>query len=160
MEGRRLSVDQKIRDAQARGEFDNLPGAGKPLNRVDLEDPEWWIKSLVRREKIDPDVVLHPTLILLRERDSFPESLGHLRSEAEVRAALEEFNERVHAEWRRPAVGPSLPVVARPVNIERMLVRWRDLRERLAAEAWAAAPPVLAEDASRRRWRLRRGRRG
>ena len=25
-------IDEQIRDAQARGEFDNLPGAGKPLN--------------------------------------------------------------------------------------------------------------------------------
>ncbi len=28
-------ISAKIREAEARGEFDNLPGAGKPLPRVD-----------------------------------------------------------------------------------------------------------------------------
>ena len=34
-----------IREAQERGEFDNLPGAGKPLTDLgDTDDPMWWVR--------------------------------------------------------------------------------------------------------------------
>ena len=35
---------------RAPGEFDNLPGTGKPLNLSDAQDPDWWIKRYVARE--------------------------------------------------------------------------------------------------------------
>jgi sugar phosphate isomerase/epimerase len=158
MDRARLSAEEKIRAAQAAGGFDNLPGAGRPLQLTDLDDPDWFAKSLLRREKIDPTELLHPTLRLRLEADRFPESLAHLERESEVRNALEDFNERVYAEWRRPQVGPSLPVIARPVTVDRMLQRWRDLRDRLAAEAADAATKLAeavdepAEPRVRRRW--------
>jgi hypothetical protein len=159
MERPRLSVEQQIRAAQARGAFDNLPGAGKPLDLGDADDPDWWIKSLVRREKIDTSLLLHPTIALRREADTFPESLAGLQTENQVRAVLDDFNERVRAEWRRPASGPSLPVVARQVAVEPMLGRWRELRERSAAEAGAADPSPASSTVEatptprrRRRW--------
>ncbi|MEV4218944.1 DUF1992 domain-containing protein [Nonomuraea sp. NPDC049725] len=38
-------VDRQIREAQERGEFDDLPGAGKPLPGADKPyDEHWWIK--------------------------------------------------------------------------------------------------------------------
>ncbi|MGV9308285.1 DnaJ family domain-containing protein [Nonomuraea sp. NPDC003727] len=38
-------IDRQIREAQERGEFDDLPGAGKPLpNRDELNDELWWVK--------------------------------------------------------------------------------------------------------------------
>lgn len=38
-------VERSIRDAIARGEFDNLPGAGKLLPDLDREyDPDWWAR--------------------------------------------------------------------------------------------------------------------
>jgi hypothetical protein len=158
----RLSAEEQIRAAQARGEFDELRGAGKPLNLDDISDPNWWVKSLVRREKIDAAALVHPTIALRREADTFPESLADLTREDQVRAVLQDFNDRVKAEWRRPAVGPSLPVVARPVAVETMMQRWRELRERLAAEARASAgalPAAVEESTPRRggpRWRWRR----
>lgn len=164
MDRARLSAEEKIRAAKASGGFDNLPGAGKPLQLTDLDDPDWFAKSLLRREKIDPSELLHPTLRLRLEADRFPESLADLKHESEVRDALEDFNERVRAEWRRPQVGPSLPVIARPVNVDRMLQRWRDLRDRREAEAAAAAAELAAqapqepERTRRRRFRLRRRR--
>src|SRR5690625_6681555 len=37
-----LAVEQEVRAAIDRGEFDNLPGAGKPLGDLgDLNDPDW-----------------------------------------------------------------------------------------------------------------------
>jgi hypothetical protein len=161
MERPRLSVEQKIRAAQQEGAFDNLPGAGKPLDPVDLNDPDWFVKRLVKREKIDPRTMLHPTIALRREAEGFPESLADLRTEAQVRAFLEDFNERVKAEWRRPQVGPSLAVIARPVDVDKVVGRWAALREEAAAqaralEAAAAEEAALASEAPRRRWWRRR----
>src|SRR5947209_19494809 len=121
-------VEAQIRAAQARGEFDDLPGKGKPLQLPEVHDPNWWIKSKLQREGIDTSALVHPTIALRREADSFPESLAELTTEEQVRAVLEDFNRRVVAEWRRPMTGPSLPVAARQVAIEPMLERWRALR--------------------------------
>jgi Domain of unknown function (DUF1992) len=154
MSGSRYSAEKKIREAQASGKFDNLPGAGKPLDLGNLHDPNWWVKGLIEREKIDPSELVHPTLALRREADSFPESLLGLRTEDQVRAVLQDFNERVRAEWRRPQVGRSFPVIARLVRVEETVARWRELREQAEAEARAAAETLLAVDQPlpRRRW--------
>ncbi|GHE89432.1 hypothetical protein GCM10016455_07120 [Aliiroseovarius zhejiangensis] len=49
-------VDQRIRDAQAAGEFDDLPGAGKPLPKV--EDPEnALLNRLIRDSNAVPEFV-------------------------------------------------------------------------------------------------------
>src|SRR5438093_677532 len=80
--------EEQIRQAQEEGAFENLPGAGKPL--PDLEesyDPNWWVKKLIRREKVS---VLPPALELLRQVESEFEKIWKARDEAEVRA-------RVHA---------------------------------------------------------------
>ncbi len=46
-------VDRRIREAQERGEFDDLPGSGKPLADLDAPyDELWWVKKLVRREQL------------------------------------------------------------------------------------------------------------
>ena len=38
-------VEKAIREAQERGEFDDLPGAGKPLKDLgDPDDPLWWLR--------------------------------------------------------------------------------------------------------------------
>lgn len=45
-------IDQQIREATERGEFDNLPGRGKPLPGLDrARDDLWWVKDELRREK-------------------------------------------------------------------------------------------------------------
>jgi len=44
--------EELIRLAREEGAFDNLPGAGKPLDLGESYDPDWWVKKLVQREKI------------------------------------------------------------------------------------------------------------
>jgi len=142
-------VEAQIRMAQERGDFDGLPGAGKPLKLPAVHDPDWWVKSYVQREGIDTSALVHPTIALRREADTFPESLVVLTSEEQVRAVLEDFNRRVITEWRRPMAGPSLPVVARQVVVEPLVERWRALRaeveraERKAARVESTADSAL-----------------
>lgn len=45
-------VEQAIRDAIARGEFDRLPGAGRPLPDLDRTyDPDWWARRYLDRAR-------------------------------------------------------------------------------------------------------------
>ena len=47
-----IIADNKIRAAIEAGEFDNLPGFGRPIASIDEPyDPNWWIRSKLRREK-------------------------------------------------------------------------------------------------------------
>jgi hypothetical protein len=46
-------ADKQIREAMERGEFDDLPGAGKPLSGMSSEyDPEWWARGFIMREQV------------------------------------------------------------------------------------------------------------
>lgn len=122
-------AERAIREAQERGDFDNLPGAGKPLRDLgDLNDPDWWIKGFVEREKLDVGSVLPPALALRREAERFPESLLELHTEASVRRVLEDFNRRVKVDRLRPGVGRFPAPIARTVDVGEMVGRWRDLR--------------------------------
>ena len=122
-------IDRAIREAAERGAFDNLPGAGKPLNLRNTSDPDWWLKDLMARESISGSEVLPPAIALRREADGFPDSLADLPTEDAVRAVLVDFNARVEADWRRPGFGRGDPVVARRVDVEALVEQWRDLRD-------------------------------
>jgi Domain of unknown function (DUF1992) len=46
-------VERQIRQAMERGEFDDLPGAGKPIPGAGQPDePLWWVKAWVERESL------------------------------------------------------------------------------------------------------------
>lgn len=165
-------VDRQIREAQERGEFDNLPGAGKPLGDLgDPHDPDWWIKSYVEREQLDISGALPPPLMLRREKASFPESLADVRTEAQAREVLEDYNRRVRLERLRPTVGPLPPMLVGTVDVEVVLEQWRQQREqaRVAAEQAAERDGGLEGSSgsghtegsarSRRRWWRAFGRR-
>ena len=50
---RALYVETAIQQAIRRGEFDDLPGAGKPLEGlVDHHDPDWWIRRKIQSEQL------------------------------------------------------------------------------------------------------------
>jgi hypothetical protein len=146
-------VERAIREAQERGEFDNLPGMGKPLRSLgdpERDDPDWWVKQLAEREQLDLSGALSPPLALRKEAATFPGSLLDLRTEASVRAVLDDYNHRVKTDRLRPGVGASFPIWAPLVDVDDMVEQWRALRE--AAKAAKAAVPsagVTAPAASR-----------
>ena len=62
------AVEKAIREAQERGQFDNLPHSGKPLPGLDGPDDElWWVRNYVRREGLSGEEFL-PESLLLRGR--------------------------------------------------------------------------------------------
>ena len=115
-------IDRQIREAMERGEFDNLPGAGRPLELDPAED--WWIKAKIRREGLEP--VLPGPLALRKEVERIQEALARVRFEDEARELCEDLNERVRDYYRRGWQGPR--IVVRLVDVEAELARWRERR--------------------------------
>jgi len=69
-------VDLQVRQAMERGDFDNLPGAGKPIEGLgEHHDPDWWLKKLVERERI---TVLPPSIALRKEDADLDAALDRL----------------------------------------------------------------------------------
>jgi len=139
-------VDQQIAQAQARGAFDNLSAAGRPLPRRVREQSSYeWALEWARRENGGADGMLPPGLALRKERDGLPEVVTPLPSEDAVRAVVDEFNERVAAHWRRPADrADAVPGMA---DLDALLDHWR--ANRPPPEPEAPPPPPTAP---RRRW--------
>nr|WP_234974298.1 DUF1992 domain-containing protein [Williamsia sterculiae] len=119
-----------IREATERGEFDNLPGSGKPLNLNGLDDPDWWAKQKIADENLDSSALMPPVVQLRRERDGFPGSLLDVADESAVRAVLQDFNRRVKLDRLAPRLGPSASLVAQTVDVDDLVRRWRELRRR------------------------------
>jgi hypothetical protein len=157
------AVEKQIREAQERGDFDNLPGAGKPLDLSDSGDPDWWVKRFAEREKLDLGAALPGALALRKEAAGYPESLVDVRAEEQVREILQDYNKRVLADRLRPAIGNLPPALAKTIDVDEMVARWRPLRaqreqeQRLArqqreAAAAAAAATAAAERQTGRSW--------
>ena len=150
-------VEKAIREAQERGEFDHLPGAGKPLKDLgDPDDPMWWLRRYAEREHLDMTGALPPALQLRKEAASYPGSLADLRTEAAVRHVLEDFNTRVRRDRLRPP-DPGMPQLLAPtVDVDAMVEGWRSLRA--ASQPADVDPPVTTGEArpGRRWWRRRR----
>jgi hypothetical protein len=52
----RLVAENKIRAAMEAGQFDHLPGLGKPSPLIDEPyDPLWWIRRKLKSEQIRPN---------------------------------------------------------------------------------------------------------
>lgn len=117
-------IDRQIREAIERGEFDELPGAGKPL-QLD-GDPDWWVKSKIAAE--DLSALLPTPLALRREVESLNDTLPDIADEREVRGVLDDLNRRIKESYLRPSDGPR--VVIGVVDVEATISRWRRARRR------------------------------
>jgi len=142
-------IDRQINEAQERGEFDNLPGAGKPLPRRALSG-DAWLRNYLDREGVSADALLPVPLRLRKESERLADTVGELRSEQDVREVVRDLNQRI-IQWRRIPEGP--PVYLRLVNEENMAARWRDAQPKPAAPA---APPPPEKADKPRWWRRRR----
>jgi hypothetical protein len=145
-------VDAQIRAAEARGAFTNLTGSGKPIpGLMDPDDPMWWIKGFIKREKVPTAAMLPPSLAMRREIERLPQTLDRLRSEKAVREHLEELNVRIRR-WIQIPIGPQVPL--KPVDVDMVVEAWRVTRNPPPA---APTPvPAPARRPRARWWRRNR----
>jgi hypothetical protein len=142
-------VDLQIRQAVERGDFDGLPGYGKPIEGLGTEhDPDWWLKQLVEREQIH---VLPPALAIRKDDAELHDVLDRLATEAQVRREVTDFNERVRRALYGTTGWPPVVTPQRDVDVE--VQAWRTRRDERVAARRAAEPP---RKPPRRRWRRRR----
>lgn len=120
------AIDRQIREATARGDFDDLPGAGKPLPDSGTPlDEEWWLKSYIARGELGSEAL--PTTLRLRKQiEELPQTLAKLRTEEQVREAIDELNKQIRSALLGPAEGPSVPLC--PVDAEDAVRKWRQRR--------------------------------
>ena len=136
-----------------RGDFDDLPGYGKPIEGIGTDhDPDWWLKKLVEREQITG--VLPPALQIRKDDAELDGRLDRLGTEREVRREVEDFNDRVRKAMIQPLGGPP------------MITPQRDVEAEVAALARHGVPHGSRSSArqlaqreshgkARRRWRFR-----
>ena len=129
-------VDLQVKRAIERGDFDDLPGAGKPIEGLGAQhDPEWWIKQLIERERI---AVLPPALQLRKDDAELDALLDGMAAEHEVRKQVEDFNARVIKARYTPVDGP--PLITMPRDVEETVAAWRERRALRRTTRTAAAP--------------------
>ncbi|MGN6425473.1 MAG: DUF1992 domain-containing protein [Leifsonia sp.] len=158
MDQRAHVIENAIQQAIRRGEFDDLPGAGKPLQGLTgTHDPDWWIRRKIEREQLTG---LGPPALTLRTEDKdLHATLDGLGSERAVREHLEDFNRRVVNARRQLQGGP--PVVTPTRDVDAEVAAWHDRRAdriRAAEAARRAEQEALAALSRRERRRLRKGR--
>jgi hypothetical protein len=117
-------IGRQIHEAMARGEFDDLPGAGKPIPGLDKPHDElWWVKQKLRREEAS---FLPPTLAIRKDVEDTLAAVEAMGSEADVRKTLQQLNARIRTVNRTATSGP--PSTTMPLNVEAVVARWRSRR--------------------------------
>ena len=152
MQERAWIAETAIEQAIRRGDFDDLPGAGKPLKGLNnVHDPDWWIRQKIEREQLTG--LGPPALTLRTENATLDERMDGLFREEDVRALLEDFNKRVIEARRQLQGGP--PVVTPTRDVEQEIRGWR-ARRTAQREAAAAARRAEQDRLASMTWRERR----
>lgn len=130
LEDRNAVVESAVDQAIKRGDFDDLPGLGRPLKSLrNSEDPDWWIKQKMDQENISG---VAPAAFQLRKENAVLEdTLDVFAREADVRDYLAGFNERVRAAVMDLREGP--PIFTPPRDVDREVAAWR--RRRASSES-------------------------
>src|SRR6185503_2943642 len=117
-------VEGQIGGGMERGEFDDLPGAGKPLRNIDEpHDEMWWLKEKLRRENVS---FLPPALAVRRELEDALDRIAKADTESAVRQIVAVINERIVQVNSRATSGP--PTSVMPLNVDRVIQEWRNRR--------------------------------
>jgi hypothetical protein len=117
-------IDRQIREGMERGDFDGLPGHGKPLADLDRSRDElWWVKDKLRREGVS---YLPPTLALRKAVDDAKVAIAAAPDEATVRRLVEAINEEIRKVNRLAAAGP--PTTLSPFDVDEVVANWRAAR--------------------------------
>jgi|FLYL01.1.fsa_nt_gi anion-transporting ArsA/GET3 family ATPase len=113
-------AEREIRKAMEQGEFDHLPGAGKPIPGLDRPyDPDWWARRYL--ERLRRQDAAHQSL---REVEAELGRLWALANEDEVRRRVGELNRRL--EEVNTVLQPAERV--EPFDPEGVVAMWRRMR--------------------------------
>ena len=135
---RRLA-DKRIEDAMREGKFDNLPGAGKPLDLEPMPADEnarmtWWMLRILKNNNFTPEEVRWR-----RQIDRLKEELDAATTERRVEALVKQVNGLVH---QLNTLGTNaINIAVAPISLETERQR---LRKRLAKPAAAVESSVEA----------------
>lgn len=111
-------IDRQIREAQERGEFDDLPSAGKPLPGAgEALDEDWWIKKKVREE--EGTAGLPPSLVLRKQAETARARALAATTDEEARSIIEQMNAEILDALRKPLSGPPLNLM--PFDVDALL---------------------------------------
>jgi hypothetical protein len=117
-------AERRIREAQAAGEFDRLPGFGQPIPGIDQPwDENSWVRQKLRDEQIN---ALPPVLEARLDKERTLEAVQRLTSEAAVRRELTALQGRIRKAHFASQSGPAEGVL--PVDLEAEIARWRQNR--------------------------------
>ena len=144
-------VEGEIRVAMERGDFDDLPGKGRPIAGLDgTPDEMWWVREKLRREEVS---FLPPTLEVRRELDEARRTIASMSDESRVREVLAKVNERIRYVNSHVVEGP--PSTLMPLDLDDEIARWRETRPPAAPEDAQVVREEAAPSAVRR-WSRRR----
>ena len=123
---RRLA-ERRIEEAMREGKFDNLEGAGKPLELEDMPADEntrmtWWAIRILRQNDVIPDEIRWRKAL-----DHLRGALATVSDESRLAHVVRQINELVHKINTLGTNAMKEPVV--PVDLESERAR---LRQRLA----------------------------
>ncbi|MCA9756758.1 MAG: DUF1992 domain-containing protein [Candidatus Eisenbacteria bacterium] len=113
------AIDEQLAEAVRKGEFDDLPGKGQPLQGLN-DDPLWWVKDKLKREQAS---FLPPALELRRDVEAALTEIRSARSEMRAREILVEINEKIRKTNATITSGPPSNLVT--FDVESTIERWR-----------------------------------
>jgi len=158
MDLRAQYVEVRLQQAMRNGDFDDLTGAGKPIENLgEVHDPDWWMRRKIERENLTG---LGPPALTLRTEDAAMDAhLDAITSEREVRETLDDFNRRVIEARRQLLGGPPVVTALRDVDAE--VERWRERRRARRNDAGkreTSSPEATPREGRRATLRWRGGR--
>lgn len=123
-------VEKQLRESLEAQNLGSAAGHGRPLPEIDAPyDPAWWTKKLMRREGVSD---VPPALAMRRRVEAELARLMSRHDEDEVRRGLEELDREIRRLNATVITGPSTSVA--PLDIDVLLKRWRDHRDRRDGE--------------------------
>ena len=136
---RRLA-DRRIEEAMRDGKFDNLSGAGKPLDLEPMPAEEgarmtWWMLRILKNSDFTPDEVRY------RKRlDHLKDALAAAANEQNVKTLVTAYNALVR---QINTMGTNaLNVAVAPLSLDRELERFRERTAPRPVLPPAAPPPL------------------
>ena len=120
--------ERQVREAMARGEFDNLAGAGRPLPAQWYANhaPDWWLHRKLADENLPLSAVLPPSVQVRQQKAQIQQLLAEISREDQARELIEDLNARI-VEVNLAQRGQHA-VLTKKLPVEETLAEWRRQR--------------------------------